>query len=110
MDQNEQMLPGGVTEAQVQAWKREFGRVRAYSVQKSDSQKATCYLRTPDRKVMGAALQAQKSDPIKAKEIILLNCWLGGDNEIKTNDELFISIATQLDDLIEIKEVEIKEL
>lgn len=110
MSQNEQMLPGGVTEAQVQAWKKEYGKVRAYSVKKSDTEKATCYLRSPDRKVMGAALQAQKSDPIKAKETILVNCWLGGDSEIKTNDELFISIAAQLDDLIELKEVEIKEL
>lgn len=110
MENKGKNLPGGVTQQQVDAWKKEFGRVRAYTVKRTKNEAFTCYLKTPDRKCMGAALQAQKSDPIKAKEIILTNCWLGGNDQIKTDDDLFISVAAQLDDLIEIKEVEVKEL
>jgi hypothetical protein len=103
-------LPKGVTADDVKAWKKEHGKIRQFTVKKDDGTEVSCILRTPDRKVMGAALQAQKSDPIRSKEIVLVNCWLAGDEEIKTNDALFLSVASQLDDLIEIKETEVKEL
>ncbi|GHV11720.1 hypothetical protein FACS1894162_7350 [Bacteroidia bacterium] len=42
-----------------------------------------CYLHRPDRKALSAASVIGKTDPLKYNEILLNNCWLGGDEEIK---------------------------
>ena len=46
----------------------------------------------------------------KAYEIVLRDCWLAGDEEIKTDDTLFISASAKLADLIEVKEAELEKL
>jgi len=49
-------------------------------------------------------------DPLRFNEVILENCWLGGDEEIKTNDELFLAVSSKLPDLIQIKEATLEKL
>ena len=41
---------------------------------------------------------------------ILNNCFLGGDEEIKTDNGLFLSVSQKLPLLIEIKEAELVKL
>jgi hypothetical protein len=94
-----------VTQAQIDEWKAKYGSVFCIEV---DGKKV--YLKKPDRKVLSAAAVTGKSDPMKYNEILLTNCWLGGDDEIKTNDELFLGVCGQLSGIIEIKEAELKKL
>ena len=68
------------------------------------------YLRTPDRKTLSYASTLATKDPLKFNEVILDNCWLGGDEEIKTNDELFLAVSSKLPDLIQIKEATLEKL
>ena len=68
------------------------------------------YLKRPDRKVLGAAAVTGKSDPMKYNEVILNNCWLEGDEEIRTNDAMFLGVSAQLAEIIEIKEATLKKL
>ncbi|MCZ2140945.1 MAG: hypothetical protein LC096_06085, partial [Bacteroidia bacterium] len=49
-------------------------------------------------------------DPLKFNEILLNDCWLGGDEAFKTEDSLFVALGSKLVDLIEIKEVEMVKL
>lgn len=94
-----------ITEEQIEAWKKKHGSVYSETV---DSK--TAYLKKPDRKALSAAAVLGKTDPMKYNEVLLNNCWLGGDEEIKTNDELFLGVSSKLADLIEIKEAELKKL
>ena len=47
---------------------------------------------------------------MKYNEIMLRNCWLAGDEEIKTDDALFLGVSAKLGELIDIKEAELKKL
>lgn len=93
------------TEKQIAEWKTANKDVYMITV---DGR--VCYLRRPNRKELSYATVAGKSDPMKFNEVILNQCWLGGDEEIKTDDSLFMGVATQLATLVEVKEAEIKKL
>ena len=68
----------------------------------------TCYLRPLSRQVLGYS--SIQRDPVKRYEIILNELWLGGDEEIKTDDSYFIGTIPLLDRLIEVRSGEIKKV
>lgn len=92
-------------EEQIAEWKRKYGSVFELSV---EGKKA--YLRKPDRKTLGYASTAGQTDPMKFNEVLLKGCWLGGDEEIRTDDELFLAASGKLGELIQVKEAELKKL
>ena len=92
-------------EQKISEWKAKHGDVFQVEV---DGRVA--YLKRPDRKVLGAAAVTGKSDPMKYNEVILNNCWLEGDEEIRTNDAMFLGVSSQLAEIIEIKEATLKKL
>jgi len=94
-----------VTKEQIQEWKKKHGKVFKISC---DSK--VCYLKPPSRKTLGYASVAGKDDPLKFNEVILRDCWLGGDEEIRTDDVLFLSVGSQLANIIQTKEAELEEL
>ena len=51
-----------------------------------------------------------KDDPIKFNETLLNNLWIEGDAEIKTNDDYFLAVSSQLGELLQIKEATLKKL
>ena len=69
---------------------------------------AVAYLKNPTRKIISMATAVGGKDPIKFGELILQNCWLGGDERIKTDDELFLSANAILGELIKIKSATLK--
>lgn len=94
-----------VTEEQIKAWKEQHKDIYLITV---DGR--ACYLRRPTRKELSYAATAGKSDPMKFNEVILNQCWLAGDEEIKTEDALFMGVSTKIAELVEIKEAELKKL
>jgi len=66
------------------------------------------YLKKPSRKVISMATAVGGKDPIRFGELILENCWLGGDEHIKTNDDLFLAANAILGNLIKIKTATLK--
>lgn len=93
------------TVEQIEEWKKKHGDVFQVTVEGK-----TAYLHKPDRKALGAATVIGKSDPMKYNEILLNNCWIAGDEEIKKDDALFLGVSAKLADLIEVKEAELKKL
>ena len=67
-------------------------------------------IRKPNRKDLSHATAVGGNDPFAFNETLLNDCWLTGDEEIKTNDDYFLAVSGQLDKIIEIKEAEIKKL
>ena len=95
-------LIGEVTPEQIEEWKKKYGQVSGIIVDGH-----ICYLKKPDRKILGFASVAGKTDPMKFNEALLNNCFIGGSETIKTEDDLFIAASTKLSDLIEVKEAEL---
>ena len=60
--------------------------------------------------MLSAAATVGQKDPLKYNEIILANCWISGDEEIKTDDALFLGVSGVLSEIIEIKEATLKKL
>lgn len=93
------------SEKQIQEWKERYRDIYEITV---DGR--VCYLRKPNRRELSYASMAGKSDPMKFNETILQQCWLDGDEEIKTEDELFLGVSAQVAQLVEVKEAELKKL
>lgn len=103
--EKEEKLVGQAAPEQIEAWKRKHGEVFAVTV--GDS---VCYLKKPSRKALGYASFASKNNPLNFNEVILNDCWLGGDESIKTDDAKFLGVSAVLTELIEVKEAELKKL
>ncbi|AYZ11915.1 hypothetical protein EGY05_08240 [Chryseobacterium arthrosphaerae] len=94
-----------VDQKQIDAWKAEHGEV--FKITVGDK---SCYLKKPGRKVLSFASAAGTKDPMQFNEVILRECWLGGDEEIKTDDGLFLSASAKLPELIQVVEAELVKL
>lgn len=97
-------LKGQATAEQVNDWKKKHGDVFKVEIDGS-----VCYLKKPDRKTMTYVATLGNS-PVRANEALLENCWLGGDDDIKKDDEKFFGVSAQLAEIIQIKEAEITKL
>ena len=93
------------TKEQIAEWKKKYGEV--FKVEVEDKK---CFLHKPDRKTLSYATSIATKDPIKFNEIILNGCWIAGDEEIKSDDRLFLSVSSQLAELIQVKEATLVKL
>jgi hypothetical protein len=98
-------LIGQATAEQIEQWKSKHKDIFAITV---DGHIA--YLKRPDRKAISYASSIGAKDPIKFNEIILNNCWLGGSEEIKTDDGFFFGVSGKITELIQVKEAELVKL
>lgn len=105
MDSENTQKSGQATPEQIQAWKAQHGEIFAISVEDKIG-----YLRKVDRKTLSFASTIGTKDPMKFNEVILTNCWLGGDDELKTNDDYFLAVSGTLSQLIIVKEAELVKL
>ncbi len=97
-------LKGKATAEQISEWKKKYGDI--FKVEVGDS---VCYLKKPDRKTM-SYVATLGNNPVRANEALLENCWLSGDENIKTDDEKFFGVSAQLSEIVQIKEAEITKL
>jgi hypothetical protein len=93
------------SKAKIEEWKKQYGNV--FRIEVDDKE---CYLKKPTRKALSYSMQAGKESPIKSNEILLNECWLAGDEEIKTDDSLFLSVSAKLGEIIAIREAELEKL
>ncbi|MBA3899735.1 MAG: hypothetical protein H0X62_05910 [Bacteroidetes bacterium] len=107
------------TPEQIAKWKKEHGEVFALEGGKTITGKGKdpkfsidkrAYVKKPDRKVISMAGTLGEGDHIATAEAILDAIWLDGDEEIRTEDEYFLSVKNQINNLIELKEVQLKKL
>lgn len=93
------------TEKQIEDWKKKHGDVFAY-----EADDYACYLKRPDRKTISAAAALGTEDPVKYAEVLLRNCWLGGNAELRDEDKYFFGLQKQVGELVEIKTGILKKL
>lgn len=112
MEEKKEKLAGGVTEAMIENWKKQYGKVYEISVPLDDEKKAeaTAYFRKPDLKTIGAAAKFAETDPIKSGLIMFDNCWLGGDERMKEDEECKVSAVQLVSSLFTVRVGTIKNL
>ncbi|QHN64848.1 hypothetical protein [Bergeyella cardium] len=94
-----------IEQNQIDIWKKEYGDVFKITIEDK-----VCYLKKPSRRALSYAAASAQTDPLKYNEIILKDAWIAGDEEIQTDNGLFLSASQKLATLIEIKEAEIVKL
>lgn len=100
------------TKEQIEKLKHKHANVKLFCVVSGmeDGQTVTksCIVRKPNRQDLSFISVIR--DPIKRKEALLNQIWVAGDEDFKTDDELFLGLSAKLSELISVKEVEIKNL
>ncbi len=91
------------TKEQVVEWKKTHGDIFEISVEDK-----SCVLRKPKRKDLSYASVVK--NPIKLSEVMLKQLWVAGDEEIKNHDDLFMAVVSKMDEVLQVKEAEIKKL
>ena len=92
-----------VTKEQIKEWKEKHGELFQITVEDK-----SCILRKPNRQDLSYASVVK--DPIKMSEVLLNNLWVAGDEDIKTDDTLFMAVVNKMDEVLKVKEAEIKKL
>lgn len=91
------------TKEQIKEWKAKHGELFEITVEDK-----SCILHRPTRKDLSYASAVK--DPIKMSEVMLNALWIAGDKEIKEDDSLFLAAIQKMQDILEVKEAEIKKL
>jgi hypothetical protein len=91
-----------INEKQIQEWKETYGDVWKFPVDDK-----VCYLREPKMQDFKRAFGAmQKSGEVSFGEEMLSALWLGGDMEIRTNDDYFFPARKELTDFFNYPDAE----
>ena len=86
-----------------EAWKAKHGDLYQISVDGK-----SCLLRRPTRKDISYASVVR--DPMQLSETMLKQLWLDGDKEILEQDDLFLAVVAKMEEVMKIKEAEIKKI
>jgi hypothetical protein len=95
-----------VNQKQIDTWKKKYGDI--FKIDFEDGKEV--FLKKPDRKVLSLAMTKAQTNPLGFAEVILNNCFLGGDADVKTDDNYFLGASAQLEKVMEVKSAEIKKL
>lgn len=91
------------TKEQIEEWKRKHGDLFEITVEGK-----SCILHRPTRRDLSYVSVVK--DPVKMSEAMLNQLWVAGDEEIKTQDDLFLAAIQKMQEVLEVKEAEIKKL
>lgn len=91
------------TKEQIKEWRAKHGELFEITVEDK-----SCILHRPTRKDLSYASAVK--DPIKMSEVMLNALWVAGDEEIKEDDSLFLAAIQKMQEILEVKEAEIKKL
>ena len=96
----------------VDALKRKYGTIYELKIPRDDDgiEFAVGYLKKPERNILKGVISKVDSDPVTAMEILLNSCWIDGDEEIKTDDDLFFGAMGELQKMISIRSGELKKI
>lgn len=94
-----------VTPEVIKSWKSEYGKVMKY-----EAEGKVAYFREPDIKTLDASAAMATTNPIRSNEIMAKACFLGGDEDIITEQKYFLGFMDHLKKLINKVEGEFSEL
>lgn len=91
------------TKEQIAEWKAKYGDLFQITVEDK-----SCILRRPNRKDLSYVSVVK--DPIRMSETLMKQLWVAGDKEIQEQDDLFLAAIPKMEEVIKVKESELKKL
>lgn len=90
----------------LEEYKKKYGRV--YMIESEDGKVA--YIADPYRSltIAAALMEAIEESTYAYIQVILSDCWIDGDEELRTQEEYGNDLAEQIDEITEIPEYEVK--
>lgn len=98
------------TADQVSAWKKQGKDPFMVTVKDASGNVHAAVFKKPGRKELSLAMHSGKDNPMKFNDSLFTNCWLEGDEIIKTDDDLYLAACGQLSTMVEVREAEIVKL
>lgn len=92
----------GVTAEQIAKWKADHGDIYLVSATTESGHEQGCYLRKPDRVTRAAVYSAISESKVAAGEIVIANCYLGGDpvDMLKQDAEVYDTLCLQAQETV----------
>lgn len=102
---------GKLKDVEVDLLKKSHGEVYEIIVPANDegTEMTYAYIARPKRKILEAVFGMINTNPIQAADVLMKNCWLAGNDLIKTDDDLFMAAAPLVLSIIKIRQGEIKK-
>ena len=91
------------TQEQVAEWKKKHGEI--FEIKVEDK---SCILHKPTRRDLSYVSVVK--DPIKLSETLLKQLWVAGDKDIQDRDDLFMAVVNKMEEVLKVKEAEVKKL
>lgn len=91
------------TEKKIAEWKRLHGDIFLITVEDKN-----CILRKPKRK--DYSYVSAIKDPIKITEMMVKQLWVEGDEELRDNDDYFLALMPRMEEVMKVKDSEVKKL
>lgn len=108
------LLPNGVTEEMVKAWKERYGDNKVKLATLSDDNDSfdpfDVVIRVPDRVTMGEFEKWLDKNPDKSKQIIVKACLLSSKEEVLAHDDKFLAAFNAIAEILPIRKAVIKNL
>lgn len=96
-DKVEDLLPGNVTQKDLDKWKEKHGGVHIITIHIDAKDKAVGYYKKPNRDVIANVVNMASAGQIfEAREFLCNNTWLGGDTRHQTDDDVAIPAQIEL--------------
>lgn len=93
-------------QATIEEYKKKYGHVFKYTSNDGKS----CILRSPDLKIIDACRTVAGSSTVKFDKAMLENCWLEGDEELRTSDKYMMGIFDWMYGIIKKVDGQLEEL
>lgn len=90
---------------QIAQWKSKHQKVY-HLVAKGKS----AYIREPDFNDIDYATSISVNSPLSFPKEIINQCWLDGDKELKEDVKYIMGVSAQIDQIVKVVEVEVKEV
>lgn len=110
----EVVLPNGVTEETVKAWKERYGTNKVKLATLNDDNDSfepfDVVIRVPDRVTMGEFEKWLDKNPDKSKQILVKACLLSSKEEVLSHDDKFLAAFNAIAEILPIRKAVIKNL
>lgn len=94
------------TEDKIKALKAKHGKLFLYETKDGKS----CLLASPTLKIIDACRTIAGGSSIRFNNAIVENCWVDGDEEIRTSDRYLLGLFDELDMIFDIVQGSLREL
>lgn len=114
----EKQFIGAVDEKQLAEWKQTHKEVYTIEVDGEDNKVHVGYLKKPDitdlsetsRKSLVITEEGEIQQNVVEAGICFIDlCWIGGDNTIRTDDDLLYAVSQKVQSIYKTKEVRLKK-